>query len=286
MIKGWKESRLFSLQFFILYTMHLTEQRTFFLEMNEQEAKDLMMSLQGLVEEHHLSENNPTRILCNVLWNKLEYSISQSTFSSLYKTTMKVSELIEKLQFAQKNIGDVDVKIVEILMNQECYEDEVYVGIGGDNDVVEVGVAKVIESEYEKRFNRIMKIVDDWADEYAGWDCREEAVEDVRYILSNDEYKDWSDERIANDAIKAWEMAEQLNSTNFNQTMNKVVIPIIPILTYCINRIQKVKGGRYEKYKATKVIRHLFFNVWYVAADLKSYERATYFMNWIKSVNE
>ena len=57
---------------------------------------------------------------------------------------MKVSELIEKLQFAQKNVGDVDVKIVEILMNQECYEDEVYVGVGGDNDVVEVGVAKVI----------------------------------------------------------------------------------------------------------------------------------------------
>ena len=60
------------------------------------------------------------------------------------------------------------------------------------------------------RFTAIMTLVDAWAAEFAGWDCRAEAECEVHYILNarSEEFGDWSDEQIADAAIDAWEMAE------------------------------------------------------------------------------
>jgi hypothetical protein len=53
-----------------------------------------------------------------------------------------------------------------------------------------------------------MTLVDAWAAEFAGCDCRAEAEAEVRFILGETEYDNWSDELIADAAIAAWEMAE------------------------------------------------------------------------------
>ena len=122
---------------------------------------------------------------------------------------MKVSQLIEKLQFAQEKFGDVNVKLLEeVKMLQEAYEDEVYVGVN-DNNVV-IATAKVIDVEdnYNTRFNRIMQMIDKWAEKNAGWDCREDAVYEVEFMLYSDEYKNKSDEEIAQEGILAWQNAE------------------------------------------------------------------------------
>lgn len=58
-----------------------------------------------------------------------------------------------------------------------------------------------------------MALVDTWAEEGAGWDCRDEAVAEVRWLLGI-ERPDWasvsemSDEEIADSAINAWRAAE------------------------------------------------------------------------------
>jgi hypothetical protein len=58
------------------------------------------------------------------------------------------------------------------------------------------------------RFELIMAMVDAWADHHAGWDCRDEAVAEVTFILGDEKYADWTDERIAESAIDAWLIAE------------------------------------------------------------------------------
>ena len=56
------------------------------------------------------------------------------------------------------------------------------------------------------RFDSIMAQVDSWAEEYAGWDCREEVIADV-IAMMNDE-ANYSDDYIVEQAILAWEMYE------------------------------------------------------------------------------
>ena len=51
--------------------MQLTEKREFNLQMTEEEAKNLMMSLQGFVEEYNLNSDNPAAVLFNNLRLKL-----------------------------------------------------------------------------------------------------------------------------------------------------------------------------------------------------------------------
>jgi|LakMenEpi03Aug12_release.lakeMendotaPanAssembly.Ray.scaffolds.fasta_scaffold01972_27 hypothetical protein len=58
------------------------------------------------------------------------------------------------------------------------------------------------------RFELIMAIVDAWAEHGAGWDCRAEAEAEVVFILGNEEFEGWTDERIAESAIDAWLIAE------------------------------------------------------------------------------
>ena len=59
-----------------------------------------------------------------------------------------------------------------------------------------------------ERFNRIMKAVDEWADENAGWDCRYEVKQEVEYILRDHKRQEWSDEQIIDSAIQTWEWPE------------------------------------------------------------------------------
>jgi hypothetical protein len=58
----------------------------------------------------------------------------------------------------------------------------------------------------KNRFELIMARVDAWADENSGWDCRDDAVNELAFCLK--EYPDWSDEQLLDTAIAAWEMAE------------------------------------------------------------------------------
>jgi hypothetical protein len=59
------------------------------------------------------------------------------------------------------------------------------------------------------RFELIMVIVDAWAEHGAGWDCRDEAVYEVRSILDQAYYAaQMTDEEIAEQAINAWLAAE------------------------------------------------------------------------------
>ena len=58
----------------------------------------------------------------------------------------------------------------------------------------------------DSRFDSIMSRVDAWADEYAGWDCRADAVNSVEYCLAH--YPEMSDDEIVDDAILSWSMAE------------------------------------------------------------------------------
>jgi hypothetical protein len=58
------------------------------------------------------------------------------------------------------------------------------------------------------RFNLIMARVDEWAEVNTGWDCREEAVAEVEYLLSQYEYSNMTDDQIFDDACAAWLIAE------------------------------------------------------------------------------
>lgn len=58
------------------------------------------------------------------------------------------------------------------------------------------------------RFELIMAMVDAWAKDCAGWDCRDEAEAQVTFILGDEKYADWTDELIAESAIDAWVLAE------------------------------------------------------------------------------
>lgn len=57
------------------------------------------------------------------------------------------------------------------------------------------------------RFFEIMALVDAWAEDNAGWDCRDEAVAEVNFLL-NDPLGNMSDDEIAEAAIDAWLAAE------------------------------------------------------------------------------
>jgi hypothetical protein len=58
------------------------------------------------------------------------------------------------------------------------------------------------------RFEAIMTLVDAWADEFAGWDCRAEAEAEVLCILDKPyDAAQMTDDQIADCAIAAWEMA-------------------------------------------------------------------------------
>jgi hypothetical protein len=64
-------------------------------------------------------------------------------------------------------------------------------------------------NESMTRFETVMALVDAWAAESAGWDCRAEAEAEVRYILDKaTRAAQMSDEEIADRAIAAWEEAE------------------------------------------------------------------------------
>jgi hypothetical protein len=58
------------------------------------------------------------------------------------------------------------------------------------------------------RYNDIMARVDAWAENHEGYDCRGEAEAEVYFVLGNEEYADWTDDRIAEAAINAWLIAE------------------------------------------------------------------------------
>ena len=58
------------------------------------------------------------------------------------------------------------------------------------------------------RFEAIMARVDAWADDFAGWDCRDEAAYEVNYLLTHPDYCDNSDDWMVAAAIVAWEAAE------------------------------------------------------------------------------
>jgi hypothetical protein len=58
------------------------------------------------------------------------------------------------------------------------------------------------------RFDVIMAQIDAWAENAETVDCRDEAVEEVEFILNSDEYSDWTDEQIVEAGIQAWSIAE------------------------------------------------------------------------------
>jgi len=58
------------------------------------------------------------------------------------------------------------------------------------------------------RFELIMDMVDAWAEHGAGWDCRDEAIAEVNFILNDPRFAGVSDEEIAEHAIDAWMAAE------------------------------------------------------------------------------
>ena len=58
------------------------------------------------------------------------------------------------------------------------------------------------------RFNTIMALVDAWAEESSGWDCRDEAAIEVALILNDEEWAYMSNAQIAECGISAWQEAE------------------------------------------------------------------------------
>ena len=61
--------------------------------------------------------------------------------------------------------------------------------------------------ENDRRFFEIMARVDEWADANAGWDCRDEAVAKVNFLL-DDPIGNTSDDEIVDSACDAWMAAE------------------------------------------------------------------------------
>ncbi len=62
---------------------------------------------------------------------------------------------------------------------------------------------------YTDRFDAIMAIVDDWADKFAGWNCRDAAEAEVLCILDKPyDAAQMTDVQIADCAIAAWQEAE------------------------------------------------------------------------------
>ncbi len=61
---------------------------------------------------------------------------------------------------------------------------------------------------FPSRFDAIMALVDAWAEENAGWDCRNETVNEVDFILGDEELARMSDAQIVESAIAAWMAAE------------------------------------------------------------------------------
>jgi cbb3-type cytochrome oxidase subunit 1 len=63
-----------------------------------------------------------------------------------------------------------------------------------------------------------------------------------------------------------------------------IVIPFIPVVTYFINRIFTLRGGRYRVYQQRTVLRHIVWNVWYHVTDFKSRQQAVQFVNFANSL--
>ena len=63
-------------------------------------------------------------------------------------------------------------------------------------------------SNNTNRFELIMAMVDAWAENHAGWDCRDEAKAEVAFILGHKVGAYITDKQIAESAINAWMAAE------------------------------------------------------------------------------
>ena len=62
---------------------------------------------------------------------------------------------------------------------------------------------------YLERVDAIMTLVDAWAVEFSGWNCRDAALAEVRCILDLPyDAAQMSDDEIADCAIAAWQEAE------------------------------------------------------------------------------
>jgi hypothetical protein len=62
--------------------------------------------------------------------------------------------------------------------------------------------------ERNERLASIMARVDAWAQEGAGWDCRDDAEHEVRFLLEEEAYSDWNDDMIFEAGVLAWQEAE------------------------------------------------------------------------------
>jgi hypothetical protein len=58
------------------------------------------------------------------------------------------------------------------------------------------------------RYDTIMTLVDAWAENHEGYDCRRDAEAEVEFLLNDADYVNNSDEELARFAICAWESAE------------------------------------------------------------------------------
>ena len=65
-----------------------------------------------------------------------------------------------------------------------------------------------MNDNYAARFDAIMARIDAWAEDSAGWDCRDDAAAEVDFILRDADCADWDDDRIVDAGIRAWEWAE------------------------------------------------------------------------------
>lgn len=61
-----------------------------------------------------------------------------------------------------------------------------------------------LPEELMNRFNSIMARIDEWAEEGAGWDCRAEVMSDVRYMLVESSFADYTDDQIVEEGIASW----------------------------------------------------------------------------------
>ena len=66
----------------------------------------------------------------------------------------------------------------------------------------------IVSVNHTDRFNRIMARADEWVEVNTAWDCRDDAVYEVSFLLSSDEYKTMSDDEIFEEACQAWLTAE------------------------------------------------------------------------------
>lgn len=63
-------------------------------------------------------------------------------------------------------------------------------------------------SNNNDRFELIMQGVDSWAHRHAGWDCRDEAVAEVNFMLNDSGCSKFTTEQMIDIAIATWQEAE------------------------------------------------------------------------------